>query len=161
MQDGLLLVRFNEAMLQDENIRQIENYRIELQPGARAMVITDVIISSSQTDAAILLFTGGLGLYTLTVKEVFDANGNPIDLGCNRVNFTIDRPLEDDARIHLFDTVFGPMGMTQRSVLRRTVDTLVVNRSIDHAMHEQLSQRLKSIGASSPLRSGKDGGRRR
>ena len=69
-QDGLLLVRFNEAMLQDNNIIQAANYVISPLFAAVPVTILDVKVNTTQTNAATILFEGGPGDYELVVNNV-------------------------------------------------------------------------------------------
>jgi hypothetical protein len=159
---GILIIRFNEPMLIDDTFRRTQNFTIEPLGDTPTVEVTGVTTSPSSPDSATLTFTGGGSLYQITVTGVTDAAGNPIDLNHNTYIFDISLPGgQQEQLIHLFDTVFGPIGLAQRKVTRRTVDGLVINRATDVALTKQFSQRLEAAGASIPLRSGKDGGRRR
>jgi len=158
---GTLVVRFNEPMKLDDVFRRVQNFSIQPVGSAPAVTVLEVMTNSLQPDAATLIFSGGGSPYTLTVTGVTDVAGNAIDPQFNSTQFNIDFPGgELDPRIHIFDTVFGPLGLIQRTINRRTVDGLVVNRSLDLGVNIQLANRLKSIGSSVPLRQKKDGGRR-
>lgn len=149
-------------MLQDEAILQAGNYQIFLGTGAKAFTITDILVNPSQTDLVTILFEGGGGTYDMEVSNLSDISGNMINPDFDSASFEITRPggvVEPVVR--LFDTVFGPMGLVQQTITERTIDKMVINRTIDVAMREQLDQRLQAMGAAIPLRSGKDGGRRR
>ncbi|KKM20583.1 hypothetical protein LCGC14_1644020 [marine sediment metagenome] len=158
---GIIVARFNEPMTLDSVFRRIQNYVITALGSGSAVTVTEIRTSTAQPDVATIVFEGGGSSYELVVTGVLDAEGNSIDLDYNTLAFEIGLPGGDTAPIvHVFDTVFGPMGITQRVVSRRTVEKLVVNRAIDVAIREQLNQRLEAYGAGAPLRSGKDGGRR-
>lgn len=159
--DGILLIRFSRSMLQDDGFRDLGNYTINPLNESPPLTFTQITTNGTQLNLATASFLGGPGTYELIVNGVFDLNGQLIDQAANRVEFTVTRAgIEEGPAVHLFDTVFGPMGLTQQRVTRRTVERAVVNRAIDVALKEQLDQRLESLGASIPLRSGKDGGRR-
>jgi len=158
--EGVLIPRFNEPMTQDATFTLLTNYTVTPQGSAEALVLLAVEASTTLPDAATLTFEGGTygGTYELTVIGVTDLLGTSIDTLNNTATFTLPLPTEANiSRVHLFDTVWGPMGMTQRVIKRRTVDNLVVGRSIAMAVEEQLTIRLKRLGAAIPYRGGKEG----
>lgn len=159
---GVIDVVFSGAMILDDVFRRIQNFVITPVGNGSRVKVLEVQTDDEVPNAATVLFEGGGSHYTLTVTGVINLAGTPIDADANSVVFELGLPGGDAEPItRLFDTVFGPLGIIQRPVTRRTVDGLVINRAIDLGVNKQLKQRLDALGASIPLRSGKDGGRRR
>jgi len=157
---GVLLAHFNEPMRHDAAFLGVESWIVlPVTVGASEVEITEVFASPTHANTAVLHHTGGGSLYDLIVSGVVSQSGNPIEDGQNSTIFELLYGAEAPASIRLFDTIFGPIGISQRELRRRTMDDHVVNRSIAIGMDEQFRLRAQNLDGSA----GQDGrpGKRR
>lgn len=157
---GVLVASFNEAMSLDGAFLAAPSWRVEaITPGAPPIVVTDVFADPSGPNTAVLHHTGGGSTYELMVLGLVSQAGDPVEDGQNRAIFDLVFGAEDDPTIRLFDTIFGPIGISQRPRLRRTMDDHVINRSIALGMDEQFRLRFQTLDGTSG-RDGRSGTRR-
>jgi len=157
---NLLIARFNEAMTHDEEFLFPGNWLIRtITEGAPDLVITKVSVDPGQANVAFLEHEGGGSTYELTVIKVSTADGDALELGQNSAVFELIYSQEEDPRISLFNTIFGPIGVSQRVRNRRTMDDHVINRSIALGMDEQFRLRFQSLDGTQG-RDGRPGTRR-
>ena len=155
--DGLLVVHFNKAMLLNGEFFSIGNWIISpVSEGAADLSVIEIVASQSEPHVAYLRHTGGGSTYTLTAVGILGADGSPIEDGFESVEFEIDFDEEEAPSVRLFDSVFGPLGISRRSRLRRTMDEFSANRSISLALDEQFRLRFQQLD-NTVGRDGKDG----
>lgn len=152
---NILRVYFNKPMKLSDEFFSVQNWRISpVSDGARELRITDVRATEAQAEVAILGYEGGGSTYELSVHNLLSSDGRIVAGG--KMEFDILYEGEDPPTVRLFDTVFGPLGMSQRSKRRRTIEGHVINRSIAIGMDEQFRLRLGKLGAAN----GRPGSRR-
>jgi hypothetical protein len=157
---GILIAYFNEPLLQDERLRFPASWAVSpVSEGAKPLEITEVFTDPNHTSLVTLRYVGGGSTYSLLASGAYDAYGNPIDPRFNKAEFDLLYGDEPDPRIRLFDTIYGPVGISQRLRLRRTMDDHVVSRSISLGMDEQFRIRLENLDGSAG-RDGRPGGNR-
>lgn len=151
---GVLLAHFNEPMLQDEAFLTPGNWPVEgVSSDAVPLTITEVFAHANNAHTATLHYEGGGSTYELTVLNVISQDGDPLELGYNSAIFELRYGAEADPVIRLFDTIFGPVGISQREITRRTIDDHVVNRSLAIGMDQQFRLRYQSLDGTA----GRDG----
>lgn len=158
---GLLVANFNRPMRIDSTFTFAPNWVITpVTFGAPAITVVEVVGSTLDPDSAILRIEGGGSTYQLDVlPPVVDLNGDQLEDGYFSVEFDLvfeDEPVDT---IRLFDSIFGPLGITQRAVKRRTVDQHTADRSLAVALDEQFRLRFQQLDDTS-ARSGREGIRR-
>jgi hypothetical protein len=146
---GVLLAHFNEPMLHDKAFLNPDNWKVTtITPGAEDVVITEAFANSTHANTAVLHHTGGGSTYELTALALTALSGDPLELAHNTALFELVFGADPPATIRLFDTIFGPIGVSQRILRRRTIDDLVVNRSIAIGMDEQFRLRMQNLDGS-------------
>lgn len=159
-QPGVLAAYFNRPMRIDSAFLFAPNWVVEaVTPGASPVAITEVMANPGKPDIAFLKYEGGGSDYRLTVLRLLSQEGDEMQLGHNSVVFELIFGAEDDPTIRLFDTIFGPIGTSQRLRQIRTLDDHVVNRSIAIGMDEQFRLRFAALDQTT-VRSGVPGKRR-
>lgn len=156
---GILAAYFNRPMAIDGTFLFAPNWQVEPVGAAVPLEITEVMASSSKPDIAFLRYEGGGSEYILTALRVLGQDGDPLQPGYNSALFEIIYGEEVAPTIRLFDTVFGPIGTSQRLITRRTMDDHVINRSIAIGMDEQFRLRFAAMDQTI-IRGGAPGGRR-
>lgn len=158
--EGLLLANFNQPMLLDGTFFFKENWVITpISDGAAPLEITEVFASESQANVAHLRYIGGGSTYSLKANGVLGEDGSPIEDGFDSVEFEIVFGKEEEPTVKIFNSVFGPMGVSQRSRTRRTIDEFTANRAIALALDEQFRLRFQQLD-NTVGRDGRDGKRR-
>lgn len=146
---GILLAHFNEPMKHDSSFLSNGSWKVAtITTGASDVVITKVSASSSNASTAVLHHTGGGSVYELTVLALSSHAGVPLEASNSSALFEIIYGEEDAPTIKLFDTMFGPVGISQRSIRRRTMDDHTINRSIAIGMDEQFRLRFANLDGS-------------
>jgi hypothetical protein len=141
--DGVIVARFNVAMRRDSTLSAVRSWACTpASPSALPIELTEVVLNDAYRETALIRHTGGGGDYTLSVTGVRSSGGAPLDPAFSSVSLTIVRPGDVESAIRLFDTIWGPVGIAQRSTQRRTIDRLVANRALATAVNQQLQQRL-------------------
>jgi len=108
--------------------------------------ITKVTVTTTQPDVAFLWYAGGDGQYELqALSSIVSQDGDPIEVGFNKTVFDLVYAQEDEGTIRLFDSVFGPLGISQRLINRRTMDELASERSLAIALDEQFRLRFQQL----------------
>lgn len=152
--DGVIVARFNQAMLDDVELRSVGSWSVaRASADALSATLTDVVLNAAHPEMALLRYEGGGGDYTLSVAGARAADGTTIATALATVPLTISRPGDIDMTVRMFDSVWGPLGIAQRASQRRTVDQLVANRALALGVNQQLAQRRASSGTSA----GRDG----
>lgn len=155
--EGVLVVRFNQAIVTPV----AANWRIQaVSLDARELTVVGVDVDSHNPEIAILAYDGGGSIYRLTALGIVGQSGAVVEAGFNALEFEIFFGTPLPQSIQVFDTIYGPIGMAQRPVTRRTMDTTIVNRSIAIGMDEQFRLRLEAFGDGTAGRDGRIGGRR-
>lgn len=144
---NLLLAHFNRPMSLDDAFRFVPNWVVEpVSEGAVPLIITDVSSTTTQPDVALLRYTGGGSEYELSVlSSVVSQESDPLERGFNSVVFDILFPEEDVGTVRLFDSVFGPLGISQRIATRRSMDEHTADRSLALALDEQFRLRFQQL----------------
>ena len=158
---GTLLAHFNRPMRLDPAFTFVPNWKIEaVSPDAAPLTITKVLTTTTQSDVAHLRYSGGGSEYKLSVlSSIVSQNGDPLERGFNSVVFDILFPEEDAGTVRLFDSVFGPLGISQRVATRRSMDEHTADRSLALALDEQFRLRFQQLD-DTVGRDGKPGTRR-
>lgn len=158
--DGLLLAHFNQPMKLDSTFFFPGNWKITpVSEGAAPITVTEIVASAAQPDVAHIRHRGGGSTYLLTTLGILGVDGSPLDPGFASINFNIVFEEEEAPQIRLFDSVFGPLGVSQRVRKRRTLDDFTANRSIALGLDEQFRLRFQQLDGSVG-RDGRDGKRR-
>jgi hypothetical protein len=148
----ILVAYYNRPVLQNASLRFVPNWIIEpISAGAAELEITEVLSNSNYPSMVTLRYIGGGSTYKLTNTQIFDSAGNPIDPDFNSALFEILFGDEPDPSVRLFDTIYGPIGISQRFRLRRTMDDHVVGRSLALGMDEQFRLRMANLDGSAGL----------
>lgn len=144
---NLLLAHFNMPMRIDDNFSFIPNWRITpVSEGAAPLTITEISATATQPDVAHIKYTGGGSVYDLTaLSSILSQDGDPLEDGFNAVVFEILFGEEDQGTVRLFDSVFGPLGITQRVATRRSFDEHTADRSLALALDEQFRLRFQQL----------------
>lgn len=146
---GILLTHFNEPMLHDAAFLSPGSWLVDaVTVDAFPIEITNVYANSTHAGTAVLHYTGGGGIYELTVVGATSILGGPVEKGNNTAVFELVYGEEEVPSVRLFDTIFGPVGISQRVLRRRTMDDHVSNRSIAVGMDEQFRLRLQNLDGS-------------
>lgn len=159
--EGVLVARFNRPLRHGDGVPAAANMRIQpVSPGARELIIVEALVTDRNPDVLVLLYEGGGSTYQLTVLGLVGEDGESIEAGFDAATFEIfhGTPLPYSTRV--FDTVFGPIGLAQRPVQRRSVEALVASRATALAMDVQFKQRLAAFGDGTAGRDGRMGGNR-
>ena len=144
--EGLLIAHFNQPMLLDNTFFFIGNWNITpVSDGAAPLAVTEVVASASQPDVAHIRYTGGGSTYLLTTTGILGEDGSPVERGFETVEFEIDFGEEDQPTVRVFNSIFGPLGVSQRNKKRRTIDEFTANRAIALALDEQLRLRFQQL----------------
>lgn len=152
--DGVIVARFNRAILQDVALASPESW--SLQPDSDASLpvsLSEVVLATAYPEMALLRYDQGSGDYTLLVAGVRAPDGAAVDPAYASVPLAITHPGDIDTTVRLFDSVWGPLGIAQRASRRRTVEQLVANRALALGVNRQLAQRLSASGPTA----GRDG----
>lgn len=158
--ENTLAVYFNRAMQLNASFFQPANWIITpVSPGARSLTVTRISANANRSDAAQLQYAGGGSTYRLTPVNIVDLNGDGFEDGYESILFEILFGDEEEPTIKLFDSVFGPLGISQRVRTRRSMDDHVSNRAIALALDEQFRLRMQRLDATVG-RDGRDGKRR-
>jgi hypothetical protein len=143
---GMLEAIFNQALTQDDALFALGNWKtVPVSEGAIPIVITEVIASPAYPAVVRLRHTGGGSTYTLQALGLLGADGSPLEDGYSSVNFEIEFEEEGSPNIRLFNSIYGPLGVSQRARKRRSVDDFVANRSIALALDEQFRLRFQQL----------------
>ena len=158
---GLLAVNFSRPMRIDSTFLFEGNWLITpITTGASAITVKEVVGSTLDPDGAFLRIEGGGSTYQLSVlPPVVDSDGLPLEDGFRTTQFDILFEDEPADIIRLFDSIYGPLGITQRRVTRRTVDQHTADRSLALALDEQFRLRFQQLD-NTVARTGREGIRR-
>lgn len=158
--ENVLLAYFNQPMLADENFLSPANWLIDpVSAGAAPLEIVAVQQQASQANVANLRYAGGGSIYSLTAFNLLSAGGDPLEQGYNIVNFEILFGDQPTPTIRLFNSIFGPLGISQRVRTRRAIDDHVANRALASALDEQFRLRMQRLDGTAG-RDGREGKRR-
>jgi len=156
--EGILVARFNEPMRIDTSFLDRRNWQITpVSEGARELSITAISAVVQAPGVARLSYVGGGSTYTLSVSNLQGLGGNVLE--GSSVLFELVYGTEDDFSLKLFDSIFGAVGISQRVRRRRTMDSLVANRSLAIGLNEQLRLKFQQLDDTAG-RNGKPGKRR-
>ena len=158
--ENALTVYFNRSMRLDTSFFQPTNWIVTpVSPGAQPLTITNVSSHNGQARVANLRYIGGGSTYELGPVNLVDSNGEPFESGYGSVLFEILFGSEPDSTIRLFNSIFGPLGISQRVRTRRSIDDHVSNRAMALALDEQFRLRMQRLDATAG-RDGRPGKRR-
>lgn len=150
----ILIAYYNRPLRQDSALSFAPMWTITpVSIGAAPLEITEVAFHPNTANMVMLRYLGGGSTYRLTNTQVFDGEGNLVDPDYNNALFEIQFGDEPDPTVRLFNTIYGPVGISQRVRLRRTMDDHVVSRSIALGMNEQFRLRMRNLDGSA----GRDG----
>jgi hypothetical protein len=157
---GVLAAHFNTPMKHDGAFLSPNTWKVNaVAEDAPPITITKVFVNASHASTAILHHEGGGSIYELLALGVVSQAGDPLELGQNNAIFELVFGAEADPDISLFDTIWGPLGISQRIRKRRTMDDHVVGRSIALGMNEQFRLRFQALDGTAG-RDGRPGGNR-
>jgi hypothetical protein len=146
--EGTLLAYFNQPMLIDDHFLSPGDWVVTpISAGATPLAIEAVMAQTGQANVANLQYTGGTdgATYLLTVSDLFSATGVGLETGFNTATFVLAFATQQDPTIHLFNSIFGPLGVSQRVITRRVLDNHVANRSLAVALNEQFRLRAQGL----------------
>jgi len=156
-QPNILLAYFNKPLRQDAALVFPPNWVITpVSVGAAPLQIVEAVANVNHPDSVTLRYTGGGSIYRLMASMAVDDGGSGIDEAYNSAEFEIVFGDEAPATVRLFNTIYGPMGITHRVRQRRTMDQHVVNRSLALGVDEQFRLRLQTMDSSAD-RTGRPG----
>ncbi len=142
--EGALRAYFNRPMRIDSGFLSPANWVITpVSAGAAPMTITAVVASTSQPDVAHLRYTGGGSTYRLTASNVVSLEGDELEQDSAEFELVFDE--QESPKIRFFNSVYGPLGISQRVRTRRSIDDHVAGRSIALALDEQLRLRVQQM----------------
>jgi hypothetical protein len=146
---NLLLVHFNVPMMLDEAFFFPKNWLLTAESeGAAPIEITEVLSTYTQPDVALVRYTGGGSEYRITaLQSILSQEGDPLERGFNSYVFELVYGDEEEPTVRLFDSVFGPLGISQRVARRRTMDEHTADRSLALALDEQFRLRFQQLDA--------------
>jgi len=151
---GVLLADFNVAMSIDETLLDTANWVVTaITEGASAITIKEVRADLLSPSRVTLLHDGGGSTYLLTVYNVTSKDGDGLEPGWNTAQFDIVFEAEQEPSLRLFNTVFGPVGIEQRTVKTRHVERHSARRALAVALDEQVRIRFKTLDGTA----GRDG----
>ena len=159
--DGLLLARFNVAMLQDPILLATGSWKLlPSSSSSIGLIVVGVTVDPTRPEVVNLAYEGGSQAeYTLAAGKLFAADGGELLPANSSQAFDLVYPAPSEAQVHLFDTIWGPLGIAQNLSNRRGIDQLVRNRAISSALNEQIAQRLSANNGTAG-RDGRPGGNR-
>lgn len=142
--EGTLRAYFNRAMLVNNAFLSPTNWTITpVSAGAAPLEITAVEATTDQPDVAQLRYSGGGSTYLLSVINVESLEGDELEQ--NEAEFEILFGQEADPQIRFFNSIYGPLGISQRIRTRRTMDDHVAGRTIAFALDQQFRLRLQQL----------------
>jgi hypothetical protein len=158
--EGLIAVYFNQGMDLGTEFFFPGNWKIEaVSEGAAPIEIVEVVAQKSAPDRAILRYTGGGSTYRLTALGLTSASGQELETNYTSTVFDIIYERDGETSVRLFDTIYGVVGVSQRSLKRRNIEDHVALRASSFATDEQFRTRMRALNGTE-TRSGKPGGRR-
>lgn len=159
--DEVLVVYFNKPTRQNDEFFFTGNWIVTPLDGGDAMTITRVTGNPTNPHGAHLRYTGGTdgGLYELRAVSIVSQNGEQLETGYDRAEFTLVFGAEPEQTIRLFDTIYGPVGIAQGIQLRRSMDEHCAQRATSLGIDEQLSLRRAALD-DTVGRDGRPGARR-
>lgn len=141
---NVLLAYFNRGVRLDAPYYQTSNWIVTPLTATKPLTVTEVLARAGRADISYLRYTGGgPGTYRLRVRALTSEDGSGIDTGYDVADFTLAYPDEEEPNIKLFDSIFGPLGISQQIVQRRTMDGHVADRALATALNEQLRIRVE------------------
>lgn len=147
--ENALLAYFNRPLLLDGAFFEVANWQVTpISEGAAELTITEIAIREGRGDVALLRYVGGGSRYLLTVRNLHGQEGEGIEDGWDHAEFEIDFGDEVAPTIRLFDSIWGPLGISQRLRKRRKIDDHVANRSLALALDEQFRLRMQTLDGS-------------
>jgi hypothetical protein len=146
--EGVLVASFNMPMLRDDSFYDVESWKISpVSEGARELVVLSVEADPSNPSTAILKFDGGGSSYELGVSGLVSIDGVPLDGDFSSVGFAVSKGTAMPSTVKLLDSVYGPLGVIQSELPRRTVERLVVGRATALATEKQLAIKLAAYSS--------------
>jgi hypothetical protein len=143
---GVLLADFNVAMDLSATFLDAGNWVVSpVSAGALPLTITGVTANSLSPSRATLSYEGGGSIYELVAYNVRSRDGEELEAGFDRVRFDLIYGAEAELQIRLFDSIFGPLGISQREVARHSVERHTADRSLALALDEQLRLRFQQL----------------
>lgn len=158
--ENVLLASFNKALALNGDFYSIGNWKVTpVSDDALPLEIVEVTSNPRQPDIGVLRYTGGGSVYLLTVYSLISSGGEPIDPDYNSSEFDLVFGDQPTPEVRLFDSVFGPLGITQQIRTRRTLDDHTADRAIALGLDEQFRLKLQQLDGTIG-RTGKPGIRR-
>jgi hypothetical protein len=158
--ENMLMAYFNRPMKLDESFFMPAHWLITpISAGAKPLKVTEVTARDGRPDVAHLRYEGGGSTYLLTAINLVDEHGNGFERGYDSKQFEILFGDQEDPTVRLFNSIWGPLGISQRARTRRTIDDHVANRSLALALDEQFRIRMQRLDATAG-RDGRPGKRR-
>ncbi len=116
--------------------------------GARPLEVVEVMARAGQANVVHLRYVGGGSIYKITALDIHGADGSSLEPGYDSAEFEIFFGDQADPTIRLFNSIWGPLGISQRTLTRRTLDDHVANRSLALALDEQFRLRMQRLDGS-------------
>lgn len=150
--DNVILAYFNRQLLIDAGTLIPTHWVVTpLTASSRPLTITGVSTRTGQSNVIRLTYTGGGGTYQLRAVGVRALDGSGIETGYDTAIFEVTFGDEDVPTVRLFNSIWGPLGISQRARQRRTMDDHVANRSLALALDEQFRIRMQRLDGSAGL----------
>src|SRR5579871_545949 len=151
---GVIVARFNQP-LDIASVGAPEAFSVrQVELDGAGVDLVGVTTSTTLPERALIRYQGGSAIdYVLRAVNARSKDGVAIDPAFSELMFELTYPDLKQLGVRLFDTIWGPLGVAQRPVDRRSADQLVTSRAIATAVKLQLQQQL----ASTDGRAGRDG----
>lgn len=148
--ENMLLAYFNRPLKNNAAFYRVSNWAIAPLTAADHLDLLEVVARPGRSDIAHLRVSGGSsGAYRLTVRNLLAVDESELETGFDTADFVLAFPAEREPTIRLFDSIFGPLGVSHQVVQRRTMDGHVADRALAAALDEQLKIRMQRLDATS------------
>ena len=145
--DGVLLARFNRQLSPGEAGAAGKWSVAPATTGADIALLDVAFADVDRRNVLVISYSGGNRVdYIASTNGIVDVTGAHLEDGYSTCTFTLSYPSLPLPRITLFDTVWGPVGLAQRLIERRTIDQTVINRALALGTNQQIQLRVAAAG---------------
>lgn len=144
--EKVLVVYFNNPLERNSDYFFTGNWRVSRLDGEEDdFRVLSVTGKPTNPQTARLIYSGGAAtMYELQVFSIIDKDGNSIERGWDTAQFDLLFDQEEEPTVRLFDSSYGPIGVSQNLRSRRTIDDHCVDRALSLGFNEQLRIRRAS-----------------
>lgn len=160
--DKTLVAHFNKPVARNQDFFFTGNWVVTRIDAEEVIPLEIIAVNGNPTNPqnAVLRYSGGdAGTYQLRVVSIVSQAGEPIEPGWDTAEFVLVFEEEAAPTVRLFDSVFGPVGVSQQIRTKRTMDDHCAKRALALALDEQVTIRKASLD-STASRDGRPGARR-